>query len=355
MKSDYYILRGWLLLALSLTFLNSAGSLAAENAKLEIPSADKFKVAGRPPVLGLKWKAEEVEIREGYSQGGANHYVVLEGQYERPFYKIFYQLEWQKTPTEIQPGKPFAFEVPYTGPTTLFQIIVVNASGVSEGQTFHIVFPDETQKEEAVKGPPKRNIAFFPSLGLTYSSLRQSNGRSLAQTLLTFKGTYSYVFAPPRWDLGVGMFFSLVPITSNIPNTWARFLGLNLRLGYSIPLSPRWTLGLVTGTYYTTMFVSKTAKVGFENLMGPQIYPTLRYQLNKNVTFASYFKISAVGSQFQLHGIDDRELATGFSYIRNTANGRPMIMSLDFSSLQATISNVTISSKSASLGIGVGF
>lgn len=349
------------LIALFVLFAITAGGApranAAPTATISISPIDGAKTGLTNPIRGLKWKSDTLEIKEGYSKGATSSYVVVEGTYQHPFQKIFYQLNSEYEPRELGANANFSFEVPLTTGVTPVRIIIMNAAVTVNTYTYHVTRNDALNddktdgKDKAVNS--KHRLA--PSLGITSSSYSQSNGRGLNQILLTFKSAYVYALAPPKWDLGVSMYFSLFPLSADIPNIWARFLGLNIRIGYSKPLNDRWTLGLMGGAYYTTMLTSRDSKIGFENLMGPQIYPTISYLLDKSNTLGGYFKFSAVGSAFSLNSFSDHEIAFGSSLQRTVASGRVFTLSADFSQLNVLIDPVQITSQSLSLSGGMTF
>lgn len=328
-------------------------SYALEKAKLEIPSQDPKRLTEAPPIEGLKWNSQELDIQTGYSRGASNYFVTLTGEYRRPMWKLYYQLGWQDSPNEIDTSKPFSIEVPYTGPKTPVHLISVTPDGNAESQTYHVVFPDELNLDDEARFTPSPH-RFSPGLGVSQSWYSQSNGRSLQQLLLTFKGAYSYTLVPRKWELGANLYFSLVPLASSIQGTWARFMGINVRGGYLKDLDSRWTLGLNAGGYYTTMFVSQGARLGFEKLTGPHLTPTLRYQLNSRMSLTPYFKFAPVSSGTKI-SISDRELALGVSWTRMADTGRPFSLSLDLADLKVTIKSVLIRSRSASLMVSHAF
>jgi hypothetical protein len=81
----------------------------------------------------------------------------------------------------------------------------------------------------------------------------------------------------------------------------------------------------------------------------------VRRALRKGEAVSAYFKFSPISDGFTVLSLTNREIAGGLSYQRALSNGHPLTISADVASLTLTLSGVTISSTTFSLGAGYGF
>jgi hypothetical protein len=63
----------------------------------------------------------------------------------------------------------------------------------------------------------------------------QTGHAEFSEDAVTIKAEYRFLLFPPYWDLSVGSFFTASPLSTNQSGVDARFLGVNLRLGYRLP------------------------------------------------------------------------------------------------------------------------
>lgn len=254
------------------------------------------------------------------------------------------------------------FEVlaPIKGSMTPVNVVAVGPEGQVEKEALIVAF-DQWEQAEELLGPGVRDTrnkrhVYFPSFGITslsYSEPNTPNGDvNLSQIGITGKLGYSFLFRP-QFDVGVITYLTLLPLSTNISGISARFFGFNGKVGYSHPLKNGWTLGIQTGFYFTTMFVTNDA-FGFKNLMGPQLFPVVRKNLSKGAV-SGYLKFSPVAASISIQNLSNRELAFGAGYSRPLANGRVVSVNLDFANLALLIDNVPISSTSISLSAGTVF
>lgn len=133
-----------------------------------------------------------------------------------------------------------------------------------------------------------------------------------------------------------------------------QFFGGNLRLGYSFrPAEGDWRIGLYGGAYYTTMVGN--LGYGFNNLIGPQLYPTVRYAINSGNAVFFYGKYSPIANGASLLSLDNRELALGGGWQHALGNGCPLSVTFDFSNLHFSFSGTQVDASSMTLGMGYGF
>jgi len=163
----------------------------------------------------------------------------------------------------------------------------------------------------------------------------------------------NYFIAPPKWDLGFTGFFNFVSLSRSSPVD-VRFLGLNLRLGYIFPqVEAPWRLSLYGGWYYSTMFASDSS-FGYKNISGPQLFPSLRRNLNSGHAVSAFLKFSPISNNFGFLSLSNHEFATGVSYLIPTET-RTYSISVDYARISFSDEEVEISSNSISLGGSVTF
>jgi hypothetical protein len=209
--------------------------------------------------------------------------------------------------------------------------------------------------EETLKGWHQRSFAF--SLGASALNYRETFSPDLNQWGLTGKASWSYAIVPGKWDFMLSGYLTLLALASNQPGVDIRFLGVNGRVGYTLPwFSNPWTVRLMGGAYYTTTLV-RNSPIGFTNMTGPQIYPVVRRSLKTPVgsSLSFYGKYSPIFSGL---GLDFRsfELATGGSWELPIGRSRSFSINVDFARLQIEIDKLfLIESNSLSLSVGFGW
>jgi hypothetical protein len=177
---------------------------------------------------------------------------------------------------------------------------------------------------------------------------------SLNYWMHTLKGGLEITKSESKWAYGLSGYASLSPsFTYPGQTSHLKFFGLNLRAAYSLIVKKRFQLSLAGGFYYVTTSAQDYSG-GFENLNGPQIYPSFRFKLKKGGVLTGYAKYSPVSSNFKLLSIDQNyEIAFGFSYFfkQQWFPFSPGV-SLDFSQIRfADSSGVVSILKTASVGL----
>ncbi len=162
--------------------------------------------------------------------------------------------------------------------------------------------------------------AAYTSISYTESDeFQPSRGVSgFSEIALTTKASLRYFLIPPVVDLEANVFFTALPLSTNLSGVTVRYLGANVRLGVPIPpiLPKPLSLNLMLGWYYITMFVTDN-QFGFQNIRGPQIYPELSWIIHlKNdlpLVFTTYFKFSPISTSLTTLTFKNRELSTGLN------------------------------------------
>lgn len=203
---------------------------------------------------------------------------------------------------------------------------------------------------------------FFTGMGITsysYSDEQPAGNVSLNAIALTLKAGVAYHLSK-RWDLGLSAFGNLLNLSSSItPSTYpaARFIGINLRAGWTLVSGPRFSFKLSPGWYYWGMFVSDSS-YGIARAMGPQIFLMSQFSISKNKFMTAYLKFAPVSSSLSALSFSSRELAVGLTYPLSSNRSRyQWSISLDASQLTIgeAISDTKPSLTTISLGAGVAF
>jgi hypothetical protein len=218
--------------------------------------------------------------------------------------------------------------------------------------------PVTTRATQPARAAGGSSSPFSFVIGAGYSSIQfQETGiEDLNQTAVTGKATGTYQFPGTHWELGLSSFLTLFPI-SHTTDSSARFLGVNVRGGYTFS-SPRsrFGLSLLGGWYYTDMYVSGEP-FGFRNMGGPQIFPVIRYSLTGSDSVSVYAKYAPVLKSvfsLQFQGAENREVAAGLAYTHRLSGGRPVSLSVDISQLYIAIEDIEFLSNTMTFGASIG-
>jgi hypothetical protein len=96
------------------------------------------------------------------------------------------------------------------------------------------------------------------------------------------------------------------------------------------------------------MFASDSS-FGYKNISGPQLFPSLRRNLNNGHALSTYFKFSPISNNLGFFSLSNNEIATGLSYLIPTEKHTYSI-SLDYARIAFSDGEVEIGSNSLSLG-----
>lgn len=170
---------------------------------------------------------------------------------------------------------------------------------------------------------PKRHRLGF-SAGYTLTSYDESHANQptrgvsgFSQTSITTKAVLRYFLLPPMIDMEANVYYTALPLQSNVPATKLQFLGSNVRVGLVVPYLPKYMgLTLMGGYYYVSTYVTGNA-FGFQNLKGLQIYPELSWLVylpqQMPLVFTTYYKYSPVAPTLRSLTFASREVSTGLN------------------------------------------
>lgn len=320
--------------------------------KLEVV-LDRQPPQGSDGIPDLEWSQEgcEVQVAEARTPGVMpRFFLTILGRHQSKSAVSLYSdpVLIQKSAdgsfrykTEIKgPSTQLGFSSPQLNGQRPREIILARLSAWSD-------LVDEWKPKPKPK--PEKRSGF--SLNLSYTSLSydQTNVSHFTQTSLT--GRFgAYYRLSSQWDLAGSFYLTALPIKTNQTGIDARSLGVNGRLGYRLPfIREPWRITLMGGAYYTSTTATNDA-FGY-NLIGPQLYPSIRRAIGSSNAISLYFKASP------LDGISfaNRELAAGGAWSFIQSSGRAINIVIDVSTLKGEISSPPKAIKLTTYSLGLGY
>jgi hypothetical protein len=307
----------------------------ARNAKAHL-----IPLSPEQEIPGFHLKSDDVEIRSD----GTRVQGIIRGKFDRESWNLI-----QGEQHLIQPSRTssdFTAKVPLSGPKTDVEFSAIGPHGEVEKFRAQVQVENWDQVQS--------RAVWTSSLGWTQLSIQQTRIPDFSETALSAKIGYQAPLRWKNWNWATNTFFTAAPFSSNIPGVHARAFGVNLRAGYRPPwIGGPWKLTLWMGGYYTTLFVTNGA-LGYQNELGPQLYPTLVRSFGSRDELGAYIKYSPVAGEGSLYRFYNREVAFGFGWSHGLKNGHPMSLSLDIAQVHlefpATQSTVICESVTTSLG-----
>lgn len=243
--------------------------------------------------------------------------------------------------------------VPWNASEQVVPIQLVDAYGQITESSIRLYGTSAASLIRASDAKISAKSAFVVGLGptlihYTESGLRLTNYRS---TALTVTGDYQLpMSASGNWTIQGSIYGTAVQIqqsTSDDP----RFIGVNGRLIYRLPFSREsLELKLAAGIYYLSMIVPSES-FGFKNLVGPQLYPTIRYQIPGVLTLRTYVKYSPVSEQLRIMDLANREFAYGISFASPALLKQKLSINYNHSDLSLSLSGIQISNTTDSVSL----
>jgi hypothetical protein len=308
----------------------------------------------------IQWDDTQTKVITRYFGSSSESTLSLLGQMVRENSSKWHVI-WNEKSFDVRADGKFQMDISYNAGLQTLELALVGPKGEVEYHFYRLELqlPAVPKKERAeTLGPDlsdfefnkKLNRRFFisPGLGVSSLSYSQTSVDPYNSIVMTAKVSSNYLLFPPKWDLGFTGFFNFVSLSKSSPVD-VRFLGLNLRLGYIFPeIKAPWRLSLYGGWYYSTMFASDSS-FGYKNISGPQLFPSLRRNLNNGHAISTYFKFSPISNNLGFFSLSNNEIATGLSYLIPTEKHAYSI-SLDYARVQFFDGEVEIGSNSVSLG-----
>jgi hypothetical protein len=267
-------------------------------------------------------------------------FVEISGRFKRPGWTLSYEGDEALLDSQSR----FRLRIRVISGLQILRLYAVDPWGHFEMQDIEVEAPNLDQIGTGGTGGSGPSSLFLTH-GISYTSITYKDTRLpivLNMGALTAKLSYLYLLFPPRWDLSASAYYTAAQLSSNHPTNSPRFFGANFRLGYQLlPQGKDWQLTLGGGFFYSTMIVP-TGGYGFNDVVGPQILPVLKYTLKNQQTLAWYTKAALItgGSEF----------ATGFSYTFPLKNRMSWSLSIDYSQIKVQIESVVMQSNNVSFG-----
>jgi len=220
---------------------------------------------------------------------------------------------------------------------------------LSEGAKWQVVQQDEAELD----GRSAWGVS--PSLGVTYVSYTQTGVAPYRGWVVTGAVALSYRLRRPALDFGINTYYTVLPFSEAWPNMTMRFFGMNGRVGGRLPwLSEPWTLKLMVGGYFATVFVTNN-RYGYANIGGPQIYPMVIRVLSGGHSLSGYLKFSPIMDGISVLGLASREIAGGLALVWQAAP-RSIRLGLDISELRIDMGRAgVIETRTGSISVGLIF
>jgi len=254
----------------------------------------------------------------------------------------------------IRDGASFSIDVPILGDETHFNVATVGPDGHADFDRMLVIAVQWDRYVANWNRSPPRVRRFSVSLAAVYIGFSQTDLTPFSDINLTLRaGATLGLGKTTPWSVGLSGYITGLGFTPGPPVPY-RFLGANLRIGrtWSQPKN-RWTTGLHFGAFFTSMLVPDAA-YGFSGLAGPQIYPTVSYELSPKLKINSYFKYSPVFGTSGL-GFRNNEFAIGGHVWYLTQKGAAWTYGLDIARINVNEFDVEIGVTSVSLSVGFNF
>ncbi|MCM2278625.1 MAG: hypothetical protein NDJ89_11180 [Oligoflexia bacterium] len=304
-------------------------------------------------INGLSFdRPDRLEVRTEWAEGIPRPVAVIRGKFKRPGWNLALS-EAQFIAGESE-GE-FRFEIPLRAREQSLEFLAIGAHS-AESQAFIVDFDawERFREKELGRALARPRVA----LGATWLRYREDGLADFRLLSATVKVAATHRFGDSRWNAGGNLYLSQ-PLSGGPADHAVRFLGINLRGGYAMPLpealgGASWSLSLSGGLYFAHMFVTGNA-FGYSHLLYPQLYPSLRKNLGAGSSVGFHMKYVPVSKEPRLIELQERELAAGLEWESVRGAGKALSVSLDFASLRFRASAAhSVSSESLTCSVGWG-
>ena len=304
----------------------------------------------RGGITGLTWKQRSFQVQTTHRDTTPQIWVKITGNFVRTGWHL---LNSKKQAIKLDSKGDFGIWIPLHSETTRLDLLSAASVIDLEKESEIISFPTyNSYLADLPQGGGKRKYSVTAGIGPTLITYQQTGLTKFNETAITGKIAYAYRFDGNRWDFAANFFGNLVAIQSSLSGSSITFYGFNGRLAYIVPgIAEPFRLSLSAGLYYLLAKSSGPVAFGFNNLAGPQFFPTLSYMYDKDNRILGYLKFSPVSDNLSLLKLTNRELAGGVGWSHAISNGHSIAGTLDLSSLHFDAGDGnTLDSTSVSLG-----
>jgi hypothetical protein len=305
-------------------------------------------VRAAKPITALKFSKLRfpIIIRE-LGDGQLKLLVRLSGRFEGRRSKLLFNNE----PVALD-SRQFEIEVTIRDATTSLEFSTVSVLGTVQSEEVVLQSDPPNPVREILKGLQAEVSSFNIGLSAAAMNYEDNAGEKLSQIGLGAKLSYSrFLTANRRHVLAANAYSTFIPVSQSRSDTHLWLVGSNLRYGYFLGSYEKAKIWLYGGYFYTTT-LSPGGRIGFTNLLGPQLYPTVSFQLRKRDSIATYFKFAPL---YGLQDLASREIALGVSYTSRSLLGMSNTFSLDHSQITLIAGQAEIRLGSTVLGYSIGF
>ncbi len=272
----------------------------------------------------------------------------------RPEWSLVYRNESLRADPGGQVRIPFS--VPRPG-KYLLKLNAVSPYGEVLAETLTLeITPEAWARKVADFESGGGGFRLEPGLGISFLDYRQTGFADYSALNLTGRLGATLDLQPGSWSLQGDLFATLLPVSRN-QEAVLRFIGVDALAGYRpLWLQSPWKLLVSGGVHYTTTAVSAPSPsqaLGFVNLAGPQLLPSLQKALPSGDELRGSVKWALITDKLSVLALSNRELALGLGYTRRRPGSRPWALSLDLTDLRIALSGSQVIAKSASLGFSL--
>jgi hypothetical protein len=322
-------------------------------------------------ICGLTWTNDDLPISLEKIDGETRRVATLEGIFDKRFSTLY--ANGQKV--QVRPDGTFRTKIVLKrkSPTTLV-FKAIDPKNEEDPETIELTYathqntpsddsdPKNNRRPSSVMdydwtwGFYKPQLTITPSLGYSTLIYQQTGINKLTETAITAKLSL-YQPITPRIDFGANAFYTALPLTVEPGTLQPRFLGANLRFGYSPPLiSDPYKLSIMVGGYMTMMSVPGD-RFGYPLLLYPQFYPVLRRRIGSSSWLTFSFKYVPLSWIFDP---SQYEISYGAAYTYEFKTGGNFSVSVDYSDLQfsqpdSTGQTIVMNLNTVTFGVGYGF
>lgn len=325
-----------------------AAMLVAPTAALAAVRPQAVVKRSSEPISSLSFSSRKfpMSVRE-LDDGQVKLTVRLTGEFSGRKSKLLLN----KEPVPVDSGR-FEVELTIRQANTDLEFSTVNIFGIVKSETVTLESTPADPVRELLKGVQSKTTSWSIGLSTSLMEYSDNSGETLSQYGLGAKFSYSAFLTSNRNHVLAGNVYStFLPVSRSRADTDLRVIGANLRYGYFLGNYARWKFWIYGGYFYTTT-ISQGGRIGFTNLLGPQLYPTASTQLDKRRSLAAYFKLAPLYGVFDLAS---REMAFGASFTTRPLLGGGRTWSLDHSRITLIAGQAEIHLTSTVLGYSIGF
>ena len=378
----------WLLILLLSTYSRTSFGYDSAASLIFEDSATSSKIEG----LKIQPELSGAQLQKVFEK---QLVVIIQGEYAREGWRLYcnnHVVEHRLSPRTGEPEtSKFAIPLQLVGESTSADFTAIGPSGAKEFQQVKIEFKEWEQaltelglpRPSIVQAPspeienplakydksspeskkassnlpsklPGNLLGVGTSVGFTSIQYQETGVPDFSENAVTLKVAYERPLSD-SWTLGTNAFANIFSFNSSRPDATVEFVGINLRLGYTIPFVHKpWQFMIMAGAYFNDMFVTDS-KFGYSALLYPQFYPVLRRTFDSGSRLSIYFKYVPINAGYTVFSSSELEYSLGTSFSWTLKNSHPVALSLDYSNLhfnpqEAATSRLT----TVSFGFGYG-